>query len=161
MSRLKKGGAVAAVAATLVGGFEGTRQVAYPDPATHGKPWTICMGHTEGVKPGDHKTLAECKALLVADLDKYADGMERCVTRASLPDRTFVAFVSFTYNVGAGTFCRSGVARKWNAGDRRGACQALMLYNRAAGIVFPGLTHRREKERALCLQGVADGAITP
>ncbi|MGN6769296.1 MAG: hypothetical protein ACTHJQ_05530 [Rhizobiaceae bacterium] len=34
MNRLKKG---TAMAATLVGGFEGLRTVAYPDPATMGR----------------------------------------------------------------------------------------------------------------------------
>lgn len=46
MNRLKKGTAIAAMAATLVGGFEGLRTVAYPDPATKGPPWTVCYGHT-------------------------------------------------------------------------------------------------------------------
>ncbi|AJC78375.1 phage-related lysozyme-like domain-containing protein [Rhizobium etli bv. phaseoli str. IE4803] len=33
-------------------------------------------------------------------------------------------------------------------------CEALLKWNRAAGITFPGLTRRRQKERAFCLEGV-------
>jgi len=152
VSRLKKGTAAAALAATLVGGFEGIRLNAYPDPATKGKPWTICMGHTEGVKPGDRKTLEECKALLIADLGVYSEGILRCTT-AYLPDERFVALTSFAYNVGIGAACKSSVVRLINQGRVREGCDALLKWNRAAGIVFPGLTKRRQQERALCLRG--------
>jgi lysozyme len=153
MSRLKKGGAVAALAVALVGGFEGLRQNAYPDPATMGKPWTICYGHTEGVKPGDRKSIEECKALLISDLRIYADGIERCVTVA-LPDERFVALTSFAFNVGVKAACGSSVVGRINEGRTRDGCDALLKWNRAAGIVFPGLTRRRQAERALCLKGL-------
>jgi lysozyme len=153
MSRLKKGGAVAALAVALVGGFEGLRLNAYPDPATRGYPWTICYGSTEGVRPGDKKSLDECKALLVKELDVYADKVEDCIKRP-MSDETEVAFLSLAYNIGTGGFCKSSVARLYNAGDGRGACDAMLRFNRANGIVFPGLTKRRTKERQLCLSGL-------
>src|SRR5207253_18271 len=78
--RLKKGSAAAAMAVALVGSFEGLRQHAYPDPATGGQPWTLCYGSTNGVKPGDYRTVAQCKALLSLELQTYAAGIERCVT---------------------------------------------------------------------------------
>lgn len=152
MSRLKKGGAVAGAAVALVGGFEGLRQTAYPDPATRGQPWTICYGETEGVKRGDRRTIEQCKEGLIKGLDRYADGIERCVT-VPLPDRRFIALVSFAWNVGVGGACKSSVVRLINAGRTREGCDYLLRYNRAAGIVFPGLTRRRERERALCLEG--------
>lgn len=154
-SRLKKGGVVAATVVALVSGFEGMRTVAYPDPATQGPPWTVCFGETKGVKPGDRHTVAECKAMLVSSLETYASGIERCVT-APLPDTRFVALVSFAYNVGTGAACGSSVVRLINAGQTRAGCDALLRWNRAAGIVFPGLTRRREAERALCLDGLED-----
>lgn len=153
MSRLKKGGAVAALAVTLVGGFEGLRLVAYPDPATRGPPWTICYGHTDGVMPGDRKSLEECKALFIKELDKFADKVERCVIRP-MSDKTEVAFLSLAYNIGSAGFCKSSVARLYNAGDGQGACDAMLRFNRAAGVVFPGLTKRRVKERRLCMEGL-------
>lgn len=151
-SRMKKNAALAAVCCTLVGGFEGLRTTAYPDPATRGHPWTVCYGETKGVKPGDQHTVAECKAMLAASLEEYALGVERCVT-TPMTDGAYAAFVSLAYNIGTGAFCKSSVARLQNAGEPRAACDAMLKWNRAAGVVFPGLSRRRQAERALCLKG--------
>lgn len=150
-SNRTKGAAVGGALVALVGGAEGLRQNAYPDPATHGKPWTICYGHTGDVHPGDKFSLDECKALLLTDLEEYAKGVEKCVP-GPLTDGQYVAFVSFAFNVGVGTFCKSGVARLTNSGQPKAGCDNLLKYNRAAGVVFPGLTKRRERERAYCLR---------
>lgn len=151
-NRLKKGTAVAALAATLVGGFEGLRQNAYPDPATKGPPWTVCYGETKGVQPGDRYTIAQCKAMLEDSLQEYAVGIERCVT-VPLPDKRYVALISFAYNVGTKGACNSSVVKLINAGATKAGCEALLKWNKAAGIVFPGLTKRRQKEREYCLEG--------
>jgi lysozyme len=149
---LKKAG-VAALAVSVIGGAEGLRQAAYPDPATRGKPWTICYGHTgRDVRLGERASLAECKALLMADLGKEADGVDRCIHR-ELTDGQYVAVLSLAHNIGVGGVCRSSVVRDINAGDIEGACNALMGYTRAAGVVMPGLVRRRQAERALCLAG--------
>lgn len=153
MSRLKKGAAVTGIAVTLIGGFEGLRTVAYPDPATKGPPWTVCYGETDGVKHGDRYTVEQCKDMLQESLQKYAKGVERCVI-APLPDKRYVALVSFAYNVGVGAACKSSVVTNINAGRTREGCDALLKWNRAAGIVFPGLTKRRERERQFCLEGL-------
>ncbi len=153
MSRLKNSAKAAALVVALVSGAEGLRQTAYPDPATQGPPWTVCYGHTVGVLPGDHYTVTQCKEMLIRDLEKYATGVERCVA-APLTDEREVALISFAYNVGVGAACNSSVVRLINAGRTRDGCNALLKWNRAAGIVFPGLTKRRERERAFCLLGV-------
>jgi lysozyme len=154
MSRLKRSGTAAALAVALVGSAEGLRQNAYPDPATLGSPWTICYGHTGDVRRGDHKDISACKALLLRDLETFATAVEACVTR-EMPEPTEVAFISLAYNIGSSAFCKSSVVRRYNAGDRHGACEAMLRFNRAAGVVFPGLTRRREGERDLCLRGGA------
>lgn len=148
-SRLRKGSAAAAMAVALVGGFEGLRQTAYPDPATQGPPWTVCYGETKNIKRGDHYSIAQCKAMLESSLQEYAAGIDRCVT-VPLPDKRYVALISFAYNVGVGTACKSSAVRLINAGQTKAGCEALLKYNRAAGIVFPGLTRRRQKERDYC-----------
>ncbi|MBX4908345.1 MULTISPECIES: lysozyme [Rhizobium] len=152
-NRLQKGSAAAAMAVALVGSFEGLRQHAYPDPATQGQPWTICYGSTNGVKPGDHKTVGECRALLSLELQRYANGIEQCVT-VPLPDARFVALTSFAYNVGIRAACGSSAVKLINQGRPAEGCEALLKWNRAAGITFPGLTRRRQKERAFCLEGI-------
>jgi len=151
-SRLRKSAAAALLCTTTVGGFEGVRTTAYPDPATSREPWTVCYGETEGVKRGDTYTLQQCREMLTKSLEKYALRLEGCISRP-MPDTTYAAFLSLSYNIGSGGFCKSSVAREWNAGHSRAACDNLLKFNKAAGITFPGLTRRRTQERALCLQG--------
>lgn len=150
MSRARKSAGFAAALVAVVGSAEGLRQTAYPDSI--GVP-TICYGETKGVQLGDHKTKAECDAMFVERLDEFANGVERCVKRP-MSDKTEVAFVSLAYNIGMGGFCKSSVVRFYNAGATREACDAMLRFNRAGGVVFPGLTKRRERERKLCLEGL-------
>ena len=153
MNKHLKKASVAALAVSFVGGFEGLRQSAYPDPASHGRPWTVCYGHTgRDVAPGERESIAQCKDLLAADLGKEADGIDRCVHH-DLTDGQYVAVLSLAHNIGVGGACRSIVVRKLNAGDIEGGCNALMGYTHAAGFVMPGLVRRRKAERELCLAG--------
>ena len=155
MNRLQKGGAVAALAVSVVGGFEGLRQVAYPDPATRGPPWTICYGHTGNVQPYQRDSITQCKWLLLNDLGREADGIERCLNKAVLadmPDTRYVAVLSLAHNIGVHGVCSSSVVRDLNVDDVQQACDDFLKFNRAVGIVFPGLTLRRQQERHLCLE---------
>ena len=145
-------GGVAATAIALVGAFEGLRLAAYRDPI--GIP-TICYGSTRGVQIGDKATKAECDALLVAELVEHEQGMRRCLRDPDkLTDGQYIAFASFTFNVGVGAFCKSTLARKANAGDMAGACAELSRWDKAAGIRLPGLTKRRAEERRICERGI-------
>lgn len=151
MSRLRKGTAAGALAVAVVGGFEGYRSAAYRDAI--GVP-TICYGETRGVHLGEHKTKSECDAMLLARLNEFAGHVEACVKRP-MPDKVEVAFVSLAYNIGEGAFCGSSVARLYNAGEGRAACDAMMRFNRAGGHVLAGLANRRKEERKLCLEGLS------
>ena len=154
MSRVKKGGALAASVVALVSGFEGLRTYAYRDPV--GIP-TICFGETRGVKMGDHHTPAECKDMLIDRLAEFETGMRKCLASPdTIPDNAYAAFLSATYNIGTWAFCKSSMARKANAGDIRGACDALLAWDKAGGFRLPGLTKRRQAERALCLRGLSN-----
>jgi lysozyme len=149
--RLKKGSAIAATAIAILGGFEGLRTVAYLDPI--GIP-TVCFGETRGVQMGDRYTVQQCKDMLGDRLVEFEAGMRACLKQPDkVPDKPYVAFLSFTYNIGIGAFCKSTMARKINAGDIRGACDEFPKWDKAAGIRLPGLTKRRTAERALCLAG--------
>lgn len=144
----RKKAAIVAICIACIAPAEGLRRVAYNDPV--GIP-TICFGETKGVKLGDTATTAECQQMLAGRLERdFIPGVERCISRP-LSDTRKAAFVSFAYNVGVDTFCKSSIARKYNAGDTAGACDALLLYTKAKGITLPGLVKRREQERALCL----------
>lgn len=150
-TRLQKGTAAAALAISLVGGFEGLRLSAYRDVVGVA---TVCYGETRGVTMGDRHSKAECDAMLLKGLQEFEAGVLAC-TKVAMPERRQVAMVSFAYNVGTGAYCRSSVARLLNAGQPRAACDALLKWNKAGGITFPGLTRRRQAERELCLAEAA------
>ncbi len=136
--------------ATLCAGFEGLATQAYPDRLAKGLP-TVCYGETEGVKLGDHYTKQECSDMLAAKLPRYWSEIAKCI-RVPVSDNEKIAYTDFAYNVGSAGFCHSTTARKLNAGDHVGACNALMAWNRtkSKGVVA-GLTRRREAERKICL----------
>lgn len=150
-SRLGKSAVALAVCIAVVGTFEGVRTIAYRDIV--GVP-TVCFGETRGVKMGDSKTMAQCREMLGGALLEFSAGVDRCL-KAEVPDKTYIAFVSFAYNVGLGAFCGSTLVRRANAGRLIDACNQLSRWNRAGGKVVRGLTRRRAEERAMCLEGLA------
>ena len=155
-TRLKQAGVGLTVAGALaigiVGAWEGMRTKAYRDIV--GVP-TLCFGETRGVKMGDTATPDECRAMLGDALVEFEQGMRKCLTRPdAIPDKSYVAFLSLTYNIGVGAFCKASIPKKINAGDVRAACNTLPAFNRAGGRVVKGLVNRRAEERKICLQGV-------
>jgi lysozyme len=139
-------------ATAFVGGWEGLQLAAYRDVVGVA---TICYGETRGVRMGQKATKEQCDAMLAEGLLDFAAGIERCVPFDALPVPTQVAVVSLAYNIGQGGFCKSTVARKLREGDRAGACDAFMAWNKAGGVTWRGLTRRRAAERELCLRDAA------
>jgi lysozyme len=149
----QKGAALIIAIASSIGiYYEGTRHAAYPDPAGAG-PWTICEGHTQGVKPGDTATDAQCREYLQQDMgDAYAT-VTRCIT-APLTVSQAAAFTDAAYNVGPAIVCGSTLQKLANSGDVRGACEQLLRWTHAGGKEMPGLVARRKAERDLCVGGI-------
>lgn len=140
--------AVATLAVTLIGGFEGLYTYAYRDVVG---VKTVCYGHIEGVHMGDHYTVQQCKDMLKDDLPRYEAMVQRCV-HVPMPPHRHAAILSFTFNVGGGGLCKSSVAKYLNRGEVQKACDALLQWDRAGGRVIRGLHIRRVKERAECLR---------
>ncbi len=143
------GVAAASVIAAIVAfvqPWEGRRYVAYQDIVG---VWTICDGHTKGVKAGDIADDAQCDAMAAQDVAEHNAGIRQCITRP-MPQNVEIAFTSLAFNVGVGAFCGSTALRKYNAGDDAGACEAMNLWNKAGGRVIKGLVNRRAAESALC-----------
>lgn len=130
--------------------FEGLRLKAYPDPATGGAPWTIGYGHTKGVKSGDVITEEIANQFLYEDAMEAWQGILEVVT-VKLEQWELDALTSFVFNLGIGNFKSSTLLRKLNAGDKLGAANEFLRWNKAAGKVMAGLTRRREAERKLFL----------
>jgi lysozyme len=140
---------------------------AYIDPVGI---WTIGWGHAITFK-GDFLRGAQNKAvaralfpggitrqqaedLLRGDLIDTAAMVLRLSTRV-LTDGEFGALVSFAFNVGTGALGKSTLLRLLNAGDKAGAADQFLVWNKARvnGVLqpLPGLTRRRKAERALFL----------
>lgn len=130
--------------------FEGKENKAYVDPVGI---VTICYGETKGVKKGDYKTDEQCLESLASELVEHERGMLK-VVRVPLSTKEQAAYLSFTYNLGVKAFTNSTLLKKLNSGDRVGACNQLLRWNKANGKVLNGLTKRRQEENKLCLEGV-------
>ena len=137
-------------AATLVSMamHEGFRDKAYlptPDDTL-----TIGFGSTKGVKAGDTITPERALVRLLEDAGTFEQAVKRCAPVPMHPHE-FAAFVSLTYNIGQGAFCKSTVAKRLNAGDYTGACEAILMWDKQAGKTLRGLTIRRKAERNQCM----------
>lgn len=140
------GAAVIAAIVAFVGPWEGRRYEAYQDIVG---VWTICEGHTKGVKAGDVANDAQCDAMTAQDVAEHNAGIRACITRP-MPQNVEIAFTSLAFNAGVGAFCGSTALKRYNAGDDTGACDALNMWNKAGGKVVRGLVNRRAAESALC-----------
>lgn len=146
--------AVAAAAAAFVAPWEGLYTKPYRDMVG---VLTVCYGETEGVKASDRYTPAQCRKMLAEKLPRYYSEISACwgpEVEKRLTNNMRIAFTSGAYNFGSGAFCKSSMVRALKAGNRRKACDALLLYNRAGGRVVRGLVNRRKAERKLCLEGI-------
>lgn len=131
---------------------------AYPDPATKAEPITIGYGHTGGVRLGETITLAQAEAFLASDVHSAAECIKRTLgPDTQLPQKSFDALVSLTFNIGNGNFEGSTVAKCAKAGNYQGAADAFLSWNKARvdGVLTPmgGLNTRRALERGLFLAG--------
>lgn len=137
--------AALAIAGGLVAHWEGTRYTAYQDITG---VWTICEGHTAGVKPGDTATPQQCAAWREEDLRIANFTIDRCIT-LQLTSNQRAALLDATYNIGPKIVCGSTLQRKANAGEP--FCDELLRWDHAGGKRIQGLTNRRQAEYRLCV----------
>jgi lysozyme len=115
---------------------EGRRLEAYRDSVGI---WTIGIGHTSAagppaVTPGLRLTPDECDALFTRDVARFAESVATALP-APLPEHAFDALVSLCFNIGPAAFRRSSVLRRLRAGDREGAAEAILMWNRPAVLI--------------------------
>jgi len=113
--------------------------------------WTIGVGHTSAaglpkVVKGLKITAAESDEILSRDLKTFEDGV-RAAVGVPLIQNEFDALVSLAFNIGVGAFSKSTLVKKLNAGDRAGAADQFLVWNKAGGKTLKGLTTRRQSER--------------
>jgi lysozyme len=138
---------------------EGLRKTAYRDVAGL---LTIGVGHlltrdelssgklrigSEVVRWAKGISDSQARTLLAQDLDIA----ERAVSEddRGLTDGQFDALVSLVFNIGVGAYRDSTLRRKLLAGDLDAVPAQIKRWNRAGGIVVPGLIRRRDSEAAM------------
>jgi lysozyme len=139
----------------LIKRFEGCKLKAYQDVAG---VWTIGYGHTAaagGPSPMRGMKISQIEAdyILEGDLMKFEAAVSRALTRPA-NENQFAAMVSLCFNIGDGAFAKSSVFKFFNAGEMAKAANSFLLWNRAGGMVVPGLVKRRAAEMALFLAPV-------
>lgn len=141
--------AVAALLATVIGAWEGKRNLPYRDPVG---VLTVCYGHTGSDIQQRPYSDEECLAILEKDIKKHSGALQCVKTELDLKQK--ISFISLAYNIGPTKFCGSTVVKKANAGDMAASCKAMSLWRngRVNGklVPLPGLVNRRTFERAIC-----------
>ena len=181
MSRSAKiGGAGLSLAAIIAGAVqlsqpltevsEGKANVAFRDRIATSHPPTTCFGHTgPEVRVGTVYSDAQCEVLLAGDQTREAWGVYRCAPRVADNIWALAASTDLAHNVGVHAYCGSTAARRFQAGDFVGGCQALgpsftrvdqhgrrvtvTGFVRSGGRVRAGLVTRRERDQRLCETG--------
>jgi len=146
---------VATIASQFMMPFEGKTYQSYRDS---GGVWTICRGHTHGVKQGQTATDSECDRWYAEDIATAERTYNRLVQK-EYPTGVKAASVSFIYNAGPANFARSTILKKLTIGDRVGACNQFPRWVYVDGKNCAlranncyGIVTRRQKEKELCLQ---------
>ena len=162
---------IAVTGGYLIDPWEGKRNDAYKDIVG---VYTICYGETKGVKIGDYRTDEQCDESLVNELTSYNSAMRKYV-KVGLKPYEEIAYTSFVWNLGETNFKNSTLLRKLNAGDKVGACNALLSWNKVTvsgsevssylkrgetctpldngkySCTVKGLTNRRTHEHTVCM----------
>lgn len=144
---------------------EGNALVAVMDP---GGVWSLCHGVTvidgKRVVKGMTATEAQCKKVNAIERDKALAWVDRNI-KVPLTAPQKVGIASFCpYNIGPGKCYPSTFYQRINAGDRKGACEAIRLWIKDGGRDCRltkgqksgcyGQVERRDQESALACWGL-------
>ncbi len=144
--------------------FEGFSPTPYADVG--GVP-TIGYGSTKNVKNTDRIDEKGARRRLISEIvDEYHPGLNNCI-RVPLNQNEYDAYISLSYNIGIGAFCRSTLVKLLNQEKYEEACEQILEFNKVKvkvkeivdgkevtvikKIPIKGLTNRRQAEHKLCL----------
>ena len=128
---------------------------AYLDKLATKPTWTIGYGCTTGVREGMVETHEENVARKMRELKVHEDNVRKWI-KVPLNQNQWDACVSISYNVGMAPGRTTSLINAINDQDWKRAGDAFLLYNRAGGQVYRGLTRRRVAERKLFLEPVVE-----
>lgn len=137
------------VGINLVKEFEGCYLSAYRDPIG---VWTIGYGHTKTAYPGMTISYYQAEQLLKEDLKSHVVGSYKYV-KVQLTQNQFDALASFQFNLGPYVLYNDSVLLNYiNSRQWEKAAGRMKEYDKANGVVLPGLVRRRVAEAALFLK---------
>ena len=110
---------------------------AYPDPVHGWKVPTIGAGSTEGVKQGDTITPLGAVQRAHREARVFEGRIKQCMEGVELHQHEYDAYIRLAHNIGPGAFCGSTVVNRARAGDYTGACEAMLLFDRAGPVTKP------------------------
>ncbi len=146
---------VSALVLAGIAEYEGYRARAYDDGVG---VQTVGFGstrHPDGrpVKPGDTVTPVRALQMLATDANRIWREAAACIGPVPLSAGEAAAFQSLAYNIGSQKFCASTLVKKLqqNPPDYAGACREILRWDKAGGVVLPGLKKRREAEYRQCM----------
>ena len=135
-----------------IANFEGFEEKAYiPVP---GDDPTIGFGHKDERMPLDTFISVPDALKLLGQDTKHAEETIKKYVKVPLTQSEYDAYVSFSYNVGAGNFASSTLLNKLNASDYEGACNELRRWVFSSNVKYQGLVNRRDMENLICQHGV-------
>ena len=138
----------------LIKHHEGVRNKPYKCPAGL---FTVGVGHLIGdgktLPPEWNRTFTneEIDGLLKRDLNRFELGVCKMLPTLQLKQSEFDALVSFSFNLGLGTFQRSTIRQAMLRGDKTVAGESLLKYCKAGGKILKGLQTRRQDEYKLLM----------
>ncbi len=133
----------------MIAKWEGKRNDPYQDIVG---VWTVCYGETR--VPMRRYTNAECREMLTRATNEFQREVLACTPILRNRPHQLAAATSLAYNIGSSAYCRSTVARRFNEGNFRQACDGFAAWKHAGGRVVRGLVNRRADEIRLCLTGL-------
>lgn len=142
----------------LIKSSEGFKAKAYIDPVGI---WTIGYGTTAaagvGLNPVKGMVITETQASMYLEraVEKFWRDIEGAI-KVPINENEKAAFLSLAYNIGPNAFKGSTALRRFNAGDKSGAADAILFWNKGTvkgkKVVLNGLVTRRQSERDLFLK---------
>lgn len=136
----------------LIRACEGCKLEAYPDPGTHGNPWTIGYGCTG---PDIKQGLLWTQEIANARLIIRAEGAISSALKLAptlITNHQMAAIADFIYNAGEGRFKASTLHRLILRKRFESASKEFPKWVFGGGRKLPGLVIRRHKEFLLFRQ---------
>lgn len=139
---------LSAASLTGIAVHEGYRDRAYI-PIDGDRP-TLGFGDAQGVKLGDKTDPIRALIRLNQQAETFQQEMRQCIGNVPLYQYEWDAYVSLTFNIGSGAFCRSTLVKLLQQQNYTAACSQILRWDRFQGMPLAGLTKRRQDEYVKC-----------